>query len=383
MHVTASIDPLRGGPPRTVVRLTDALSAVEDVRVVLVSQVYRDEAVVESRSGGVERRLPRSSSALEIKCGLPVRNELAALARGRRISLVHNHGIWLPVNHWAGEAARRMGVPMVIHPRGMLEPWAMNYHRMRKRLAMLAYQRRDLERASAFVATSQGEYESIRRAGIIAPVALIPNGVDLDAEEVCRDSPRGPPNVKTALFLSRVHPSKGLLELIRAWQRIRPAGWRLRIAGPDENGHLAEVLSLARTLEVDGTIDYLGFVDGADKRRVFQSADVFILPSFSENFGVVVAEALAQGLPVITTTGTPWHDLPALGCGWWVKPALEPLAEALRQATSASDAERREMGIRGKEYARHFDWDGIGQSTAALYRWLLGAGPRPDCVRID
>ncbi|MDP1612364.1 MAG: glycosyltransferase [Sulfuritalea sp.] len=384
VHVTASINPLGGGPPRTVVRLADSLSSVPGVRVVLVSQVYRDEAVVASRSERVQRRLARSTSAVSVKCGLPVRSELADLGRSERISLIHNHGIWLPVNHWAANAALRMQVPLVIHPRGMLEPWSMSYHRLRKQIVMRAYQRRDLARASAFVATSQGEYESIRRIGIAAPVALIPNGVDFDDPDQADDGlVRAEANVRTVLFLSRIHPKKGLLELVRAWQQIRPDGWRLSIAGPDENGHLAEVLSLARELKVDGTIDYLGVVDGADKQKLFRSADIFVLPSFSENFGVVVVEALAQGLPVITTTGTPWRDLPQLGCGWCVDPAVAPLAEALRQAMSVSDDERRAMGQRGREYARGYDWDGIGQTTAAFYRWLLGRGPRPECVRLD
>ncbi len=107
-----------------------------------------------------------------------------------------------------------------------------------------------------------------------------------------------------------------------------------------------------------------------------------MLPTFSENFGVVVAEALAHGLPVITTQGAPWADLPAFGCGRWIPIGVEPLAEALREAMALSDAERAAMGERGLQYVRRYDWAAIAEDMAAVYRWVLGRGDRPDCVRV-
>ena len=130
-------------------------------------------------------------------------------------------------------------------------------------------------------------------------------------------------------------------------------------------------------------MEYLGEVDGEAKTRAYLDADVFVLPTFSENFGVVVAEALAHGLPVITTRGAPWADLETYGCGWWVDIGVEPLVQALREAMALSDDERRAMGERGRDYVRRYDWDNIGQQTIDVYRWVLGQGPQPDCVRTD
>ena len=181
----------------------------------------------------------------------------------------------------------------------------------------------------------------------------------------------------------RGHPVKGLFNLVRAWAQLNPAGWRLCIAGPDEAGHLQEVLALVKELGIQRGVNYVGPVDGAAKSALYNSADVFVLPTFTENFGVVVAEALAHGLPVITTRGAPWADLNAYGCGWWVDIGVDPLVQALREAMALSDDQRRAMGALGRVYVRRYDWDDIAQQTMDVYRWVLGKGQQPDCVRTD
>ncbi len=266
----------------------------------------------------------------------------------------------------------------------MLEPWALQHKGGKKRLALALYQRRDLATARVLVATAEQEYVNLRALGLRQPIAIIPNGVPLpDGDAVLARPPRPAGAPRTVLFLGRVYPVKGLLNLIDAWARVRPTGWRLQIAGPDEAGHLVEVLARARQAGASEAVDYVGAVDGAAKSALYRSADLFVLPSFTENFGVVVAEALAHGLPVITTHGAPWADLPAFGCGWWIPIGVEPLAEALREAIALSDAERAAMGARGLAYVRRYDWADIAAQMAAVYRWVLGQGPKPDCVRCD
>jgi glycosyltransferase involved in cell wall biosynthesis len=297
---------------------------------------------------------------------------------------VHSHGLWHPVNHWAARAARAWGVPLVVHPRGMLEPWALEQKRMKKRIALALFQQRDLDRAQALVATSEMEFENLRAFGLRQPIAVIPNGVELP-EPGAGDAPRGrgsEERTRNALFLSRVHPKKGVLELVRAWAEVQPEGWRLRIAGPDEDGHWSEVARLIAELGLGDVVDYLGPVDGAAKAAAYREADLFVLPSFSENFGVVIAEALAYGVPVITTRATPWAELETHHCGWWIDTGVEALAGALRQATSLSVDPRRAMGERGRAYVERYDWEHIATQTVTLYRWLLGQGERPVCVRI-
>lgn len=378
-HVVAGLHPRAGGPSRTVVQLTDALARYSELGVTLLAQSFNGEPSVPS-AGNINRCLIESPSRHALRFGLPARRELKCSMRQQTPALMHSHGLWTPVNHWAAVEARRHGVPLILQPRGMLEPWALNHKAIKKKLAMILFQRRDLESARLLVATSEIEHENIRKLGLGQPVAVIPNGVDLNVEPSQAKAAQ-PDRRRVALFLSRVHPVKGLLNLVRAWARSAPAGWRLCIAGPDEAGHLKEVLALVQQLGVQDSVDYLGSVDGADKSALYNAADVFVLPTFSENFGVVVAEALAHGLPVITTRGAPWADLQTYGCGWWIDIGVDPLAQALREAMALSDEQRRAMGALGRGYVRRYDWDDIAQHTIAVYRWVLAQGPRPDCVR--
>ena len=364
-------------------QLADALTGEIGVIVSLLSQGVVDEPFIQPQGTAVTCRICQSTSRMALRLGWPVRTELARIMGQSPPTLIHNHGLWQPANHWAASTARRYGVPLIVHPRGMLEPWALQHKGFKKRLGMALFQRRDLETAKVLVATSADEYRNFRRLGLSQPVAVIPNGIDLTAAgglKVYRPRTAGE---RTVLFLSRVHKVKGLTNLVQAWAQVQPAGWRLQIAGPDEGGHLAEVLRAAQAVGVAGSIDYLGEVDGARKNKVYHNADLFVLPTFSENFGVVVAEALSHGLPVITTRGAPWADLETHGCGWWVDIGVEPLATALRQAMALNDDERRVMGERGRAYVQRYNWADIARQMADVYRWVLGQGARPDCVRLD
>lgn len=381
LHVTAGLHPAFGGPSRTVTHLTDALAAAPGMSVSLLALGRAGDPVVPSENPAVSRRVLESASAQALKWAWPLRRTLMGLGRQPLPDLIHGHGLWLPANHWTACAARRWKLPLILHPRGMLEPWAVEHKGWKKRLAMACYQRRDLDTVKVLVATAEAEYVNLRQLGLKQPIAVIPNGVHVPMalELNCR-SPRKVGTPRTVLFLSRIQGKKGLLNLIQAWARLRPVGWQLKIAGPDEAGHLAEVLTLARQLGVADAVDYAGEVDGPDKTALYREADLFVLPTFSENFGVVVAEALAHCLPVITTKGAPWADLVTQGCGWWIEIGVEPLVAALQNALALSDASRNAMGARGRTYVRRFDWPDIAAQHAAVYRWVLEQGDRPECV---
>ncbi len=321
-------------------------------------------------------------SNLALRLGLPLCRLLRQEVQRSPPVLLHDHGIWSPANHYAAITARKLNVPFLVHPRGLLEPWALEYRGWKKRLALRLYQRRDLESAALLFATAEQEAESIRRLGLRQPVAVIPNGIQTDLEETDKPS-RMSRHVRNALFLSRIHSKKGLINLIQAWGRLRPMNWRLCIAGPDEGGHWAEVLAEARKAGIEQSIEYLGEVVGAEKARAYRNADLFVLPTFSENFGVVVAEALSYGLPVITTKGAPWGDLVRHSCGWWIDIGVEPLAAALKHALGLSDEERGDMGKRGRIYAQRFGWNDIAKQTVEVYRWILGQARLPNFVYLD
>lgn len=383
IHTVGSLGRSAGGPTRTVTTLCREIGRL-GARVDLMSldvSVSDDENLLPpaefvTTTLAPAYRLPYFGTPWS----LSFRAMLSKRCEQIHATLIHDHGVWLPTNRSAAVIARKLGIPLIVSTRGMLEPWALNHRAWKKRLAWSLYQRQELLTAGALHATAQQEADNLRRLGLKQPIAIIPNGVDLPVR------PGGSKNeesLRTALFLSRIHPKKGLLQLVDAWQIIRPIGWRMIIAGPDEGGHRAEVEQAVHAAGLSRDFEFVGAVDGPDKEFLYRRADLFVLPSFSENFGVVVAEALAHCLPVITTRGTPWADLETHGCGWWIDIGVEPLALALRDALSLEDDERRAMGERGQMYVQRYNWGVIACQMVDVYRWVLGRAPKPDCVQMD
>jgi glycosyltransferase involved in cell wall biosynthesis len=383
LHTVSDLHPDSGGPTRTVTSLVHHLSKAEDISATLVTQKLKGDEIYTGELNPSRVVVAASAFPISIRAGFPFRTKLSGLISDARPSIIHDHGIWLPTNHAVAKLAARQRVLRVVHVRGMLEPWALSYHSFKKRLAWSLYQKKDLESVALFFATSQAEADNIRNLGFNQPIAILPNGVDLPAIDVQTRFLPASGRQRNAVFMSRIHPKKGLLELVNAWGQVRPAGWTLILAGPDEGGYLKEIIACVQKLGLGGAVAYRGVVEGETKTELLKRADLFILPSFSENFGVVVAEALAYGVPAISTLGTPWKGLVENKCGWWVAAEANALAGALCEAIAMSDHERYEMGSRGRQYARQFDWGQISRETADVYRWLLGQADHPDCVRLD
>jgi len=325
--------------------------------------------------------LPSSSSASPlIGTWSLARSQL--IESGLRVSpsIVHLHGLWDAGVFAAMDLVRCQSLGFVISPRGMLEPWALRHKWARKKLFLLGFLKRLLARCDLWHATSDGEAESLRALGFRQPIAVIPNGVDCSQALFPQDySVVGPYRL---LYLGRLHAKKGLENLLRAWAIVRPLNWRLAIAGLDEGGYASRLQSLAAALDLGGSVEFPGPMLGPEKWRYLASGSGFVHPSFSENFGIVVAEAMAAGLPVIATVGTPWQMLPTERCGWWVHPTPETLAGAIRAMTTSDQASLRAMGARAKAYAAvAFGWNAIGHDMADSYQWLAGCPAVPRCVR--
>jgi glycosyltransferase involved in cell wall biosynthesis len=263
----------------------------------------------------------------------------------------------------------------VVSTRGMLEPWAIRHKGWKKQLAWRLYQRRDLGRAAALHATADPEAENLAALGLSSPIRTIPNGVDLP-----NLAPRrawAADELKTAVFLGRLYPVKGLPMLIEAWARVRPSGWRLLIAGPDEADHRRTVEAAVAAAGLGEVIAFIGPVAGEAKTALLRDADLFVLPSHSESFGVAVAEALAHATPVLTTTAAPWPALEQRRCGWRAAPTADAIARSLREATVHGRESLREMGLAGRAYVGEtLGWDRVAGQFISLYEDVASVGHR-------
>jgi glycosyltransferase involved in cell wall biosynthesis len=390
MHViqtTGGLGERYGGPPRSITGLSTGLGRCGvDVSLVAGFVARIDGLLVRPDTKFVTLTLVDAWQFGPVRLYPGFRGVVRRLAGTHAGDvLIHDHGMWAHSNFSAWQASRDAKVPYVLSPRGMISPWALGHKGWKKRIALPLYQRRILEDAAMLVATAESEYESIREFGLKQPVAIIPNGIDPveSVSPVTRVDRAEGNRRRTALFLSRIQAKKGLLNLLHAWAQITAPDWCLKIAGPDEGGHLQEVRLTIERLGLSGSVEYVGASSGESKSRLYSSSDLFVLPTFTENFGLVVAEALAHGLPVITTKGAPWRDLEVHRCGWWIDIGVEPLVAALREAFALPDVERQSMGVRGREYVRRYDWKDIASRMADVYRWVLGGADRPASVRMD
>lgn len=384
----AGLNPETGGPARSVPALCSALAALE-VGIELISLDYGTSVgkALVPIAPGLHTTLVDCSSPLErrLQWTPAFRTTLRRRCVETGCQILHDTGVWLPSNRTAAALSGQFRLPRIVSPRGMLTTWALQHRGWKKRLAWSLYQQRDLHRAQVLHATSNDEADGFRALGLRQPIAIIPNGVSLPPPlspvSGFQDFSFSASQKRTVLFLSRLHPKKGLFDLVEAWAAVRPSGWRVVIAGPDDEGHRAQLESAVRSRGLSDDFSFVGSVEGEAKWNLYRQANLFVLPSYSENFGLVIAEALACGVPVLTTRATPWRELIDHRCGWWVEVGANPLAAALRTATALTDTERQEMGVRGRLLIEaNYSWPHVAAQMKSVYAWMLGQGPRPNCV---
>ena len=357
LHVTSGIDPMSGGPTRSVKGICRAL-ARDGIDVTLLVLHGHHE--------------------FDDPCGTKV--VYGSLPDVRGFDLIHLQGLWDPALHKVALACRRAKIPYVMSPRGMLDPWALSVKKWKKRLALFIYQRGDLKHAAAFHVTAALEEKSVRAQGLKQPVIIAPNGVDIPKElpkvkvkgAIERSEiAEGLREQRTAIFLSRLHPGKGLPLLAEAWARVKPYGWTMKVVGPDSYGHKAEVLAKLSELGICDQWQFVDMVDDVRKWREYAAADLLVHPSVSENFGITIAEGLAAGLPVICTDGTPWAEIAERKCGWYIKAnSVDALAIALREATNS--AELAKMGSRGRKLVEdHYTWEAVCDKVMRGYEGIV------------
>lgn len=380
IHVVPAITEEASGPSYSVVRLCQSLiEAGEDLTLAALdwSHLPATPDFLKVFPLGIgPRRLGRSPEMSRW-----LRSETST----GKVDVMHSHGMWQMNAAYPGWATRDTRAKLVVSPRGAFSTWAMSHGSWFKRVFWPLLQRPALARAACFHATAEAEYEDIRRLGFKQPVAIIPNGID--APEFVHKAPRV---LRTLLFLGRIHPVKGVDVLLNAWAVVmdRFPDWRLLLIGSDagygqQGDYLEQIKVLAAKLKLKRAT-FVGPIYGEAKWSAYREADLFVLPTRSENFGITVAEALAAGTPAIVTQGAPWQGLQTNGSGWWIDFGVDALVASLVEALAESPDQLARRGTAGREWMmRDFTWHALGKKMDLTYRWLIDGGEPPSWVRKD
>ena len=325
------------------------------------------------RVGGLDAAIDGLRAAL-VRAGSTVDETLPDTAAGKHI--VHFHGLWQLRYVRLAKRCAALGIPYVVSPHGMLEPWAMQHKRWKKWPYFHLIEKCFLARAAALLAT--GRLESGRLQKLIPGqrIVSLPLGMTGDARpdyETARAQLGWPRNERVLLFLTRLHVKKGLELLLRALGKVgRGEPTRLVIVGGGDAEYVRSVYKLADELgDALPRVDWIGEVWGEDRWPYFQGADLFCLPTFSENFGLAVLDACQVGTPALTTSATPWIEYLADGRGTICEPREESIREALVRIFKAPrHTPEARQALAGWAWSA-FHWDALAPRYLACYTEAL------------
>lgn len=297
--------------------------------------------------------------------------------------VIHSHSLWNYTSYLAWSASVKYSKPLIISVRGNLYSWNLNKSAIKKKLAMFLFQMKMFNDAKCIHATEINEVKAIRDVGIKTPIALIPNGIDtneFDMNYMSRNEALShlsfDPEKRYILFMSRIDEKKGVEILIRAFILIHEEfpDFELLIVGPvNDKNYFNKLIAMVSNSNLESKIKFLGMATGVDRLAYYFASDIFVLPTHSENFGMVIGEALAAKRPVITTTGAPWMSLNSSNSGWCIELSLANLTNTLKQALSLSDEDLQLMGNNGYELVKqNYSWSSVGKKMQILYEWVSG-----------
>lgn len=380
VHVVEALDDSYGGPAKSIPYLAHYCRQ-RGIEPYLLSTRFTCEDANEVIA---QKSLPWESFEIigptKLRYSPSLRKRLVEICASPHSStVVHVHNIWNYTSYAAYKVCKDHGVPVIISPRGSLFAWSLAQGALRKSLALALFQKKALN-AAYLHTTSKDEARTVSALGFGKKVFCIRNGVELANKRKSNVDPMVAaqrlgldPTVRYALFMSRIHKKKGLELLLQAWSDCKKRyPWHLLIAGDAEDfSYLRALEAKVSSLDLEDSVSFIGFANAERKRLLFAASSFFVLPSFSENFGIVIAESLAAGLPVITTTGTPWAEIASEDAGWYIDMNHLSLVSALNDAMQSSPRKLERMGENGRRVAARYEWPSICEEMTEMYLRII------------
>ena len=302
--------------------------------------------------------------------------------------ILHLHGIWMYpafVSFIWKKATKKV---LVVSPRGMLDSWAVKNSRFKKIIAEVLYAKNNLKNADCIHALNFDEYKSIRFYGLSNPVAIIPNAINFPKLPRNYSQNKEEKKSKILLFIGRIHPKKGLGNLIKAWKIIannnQLHGWTLVIGGWSQLNHESELKKECSKLNLNGSVKFVGPLFGAAKEKQLLKASAFILPSYSEGMPMAILEAWAYRIPVIMTKACNLSEAFELKAAIEVDTNPDSIAIGIQKIINANNSEI--CSIRKAAFKilkENYTWDNASKAMLSVYKWLLGKEKKPNCVMLD
>jgi len=393
LHVIPAVGPAYGGPSQAVVQMCDAVNR-------LGGPVRAEVLTTDAASPNGDRLdvpvgrpvVAGTDNATRVRHFPYVGPESFKFSPGlggwlrrhvRRYAVVHVHGLFGYPGLAAARACRRRGVPYVVRPLGMLDPWSLQQHRVRKRVALALAERANLRGAAGLHFTSEAERrhaEGVLGRAAMREAFVSPIGVDghtRDRLPVQGRFRRRYPQLagqRIVLFMGRVHPKKGIELILQSVAGLRAGGTRnvaLVIAGEGAESYTAKLAMTVDRLGLGPHVLWTGWLSGETKREALAEADVFVLPSQQENFGIAAVEAMAAGVPVIVSRAVGlWQQVRRHEAGLVVARDRAALVEALGLLLNDGGLRGR-LGANARRLAHEaYGWPAIAASLVQRYSQL-------------
>lgn len=293
--------------------------------------------------------------------------------------IYHANGLWTYPSHITAKNARDSKREYIIAPHGMLYPAGLESKPWKKKLALTLFQRYDIDQAAAIQATCRQEAEHIAALGYKKPIAIVPNSIDISGCLPVRTET----NKKRRFgFVGRIHPIKNIDIMLEAWNALgnKTAECELIIVGDGDATYKKILVEYIQKHNLNNVV-FTGFLSGAKLTEYIRSFDYLMLVSKSENFGMVIPEALINGVPCIATEHTPWDEMNSEKCGWWIKDGVGPLRATINNAIELSEEKRLDMGKRGIEFVKtNYSVEAVARKMQTLYEWILKGGEKPTFI---
>lgn len=370
LHIVENLDSSYGGPSKSVPLLIKYLNKLDIVNKIFTVQIYEYESNSVLEANDIDTIKLPMKGIKKIKYSSELEKNI--LKEITKDTIIHVHTIWTYPTFVGYKIAKKYNLPLVVSTRGTMYKWALEQSKIVKKIAMWLFQKKMLQTADIIHITEPNEKKALEDISICNKTVLIPNGIEIENVFTSLDDNilKQINYVKSklyVLFLGRIVHNKGLHYLIDSYKKLQNNynDVELLIVGGVEDKKYFD------SLEKLKKVHFLGALDGLQKHTLFTISSLFVLPSKTENFGMVIAEAMSYKIPVITTQGTPWKEIQDNGAGWWIELSQENLDIALEEALKCESSDLKAKGNIGFDIIKNYTWEIQALKMKKCYEEIL------------